>query len=156
MDIVFQLKNSTLRNQVFCQAMLRKLYLTSDGMLPLRTAQEAGVEALEERRWSVSDATITAWTRKLKHFDLFTYQKKGRANIMVLTEKDKLLDIIEEFLELDLDVELAKEQFADLKVPVRLSKERRVDKALFTRYMKAFYAGEVDMAFIKPKEKKNV
>jgi hypothetical protein len=153
MDIAFQLNSSTHKCKVFHQALLRVVYESKDMEFPLREAQQAGVDELETHRWSVSDSTITMWTRKLKRLGLLTYRKHGRAHIAVLTDDDKVLDCVEEFLTTDLDRQ-EEESRPELKIPIRVSKDRPLSKELWREYMKAFNRGEIDMAFIIPKGSK--
>jgi uncharacterized protein YlbG (UPF0298 family) len=146
MDIKEKLDSGSFKFKIFAQGFLELVY--QDDVVPLRNAQKAGLDALEEKELTIAMATVTSYSRQLREFGLVTTRKNKRNYQVVLTDNEHLLETIEEFVNSDIErKQTEKRDISDLKFPCVITKEKPMPYAQYRRYTAAVFAGQAKMVF---------
>jgi hypothetical protein len=145
MKMIDKLKAGSFRFQVFAQGFLGFVYDEDECLL--RDAQQAGNEALAEKDLMVMPPTVTSYSRQIRDLGFAVMSKKGRRYYLELTDNQDLLDAIEEFLQLELELGGEKADISDLKFPRVVTQDKPLPLNEYRRYTKAVLNGQAKMIF---------
>jgi hypothetical protein len=144
---------------VFVRGLLNHIEIESKTDLPLRPAQKAGMDAVEELGETISIPYISKLTKVLETADVITKHRKGKGYVLnkdlnfedtitFLTESDFGMTVEKEASEDDIRMRSAIIDHMNDVGHVRIEAEHPVDKRAYQVLIDKFKAGKYDMVFV--------